>query len=147
VDAAKGIWGTHYTLVNDKKDPGRKQYIKELKAAKLTAKDTGSVFVLTDQPFEYWSWMHIMAKLLADAPKKDAATLVQKLNTAGPISSPGMPTVDFSVKPFASDSLLGAFRIFNDQFAATRLNSNGKEQLVTDGFVTIGEKFKAKKLG
>jgi ABC-type branched-subunit amino acid transport system substrate-binding protein len=144
--AVKGIWGTHYTLVTDKKNPATKQYIKELKAAKQPVTDHGNVKTLWDQPFENWSWVHIVAKLLADAPTKDAATLVEKLNTGGPISSPGMPTVDFAVNPFASDPFLKAIRVFNPDFAATRTNAKGKEVLVTDGFIPIGSKFTAKKL-
>jgi ABC-type branched-subunit amino acid transport system substrate-binding protein len=144
--SVKGIWNIHSTLVNDKKNPGVRQYIKELKAAKQPTKDTGVYRVYSDFNFEAWSWVHIMGELLADEPTKDAATLVKKLNTIGPIESPGMPTIDFAVNPFASDPLLGSLRIVNDQFAATRLDAKGQEVLVTDGFITIGEKFKAKKL-
>jgi ABC-type branched-subunit amino acid transport system substrate-binding protein len=145
--AVKGIWGNHYTLVIDRKNPGVKQYVKELKAAKLPVKDSADNKVFIDGSFEAWNFVHLVAELLADAPTKDAATLVEKLNTVGPIQRDGMPTVDFAVNPFADDPLLGLVRITSNEFAATRLDAKGKEVLVTDGFVTIGEEFKPKKVG
>jgi ABC-type branched-subunit amino acid transport system substrate-binding protein len=139
----KGYWIVHSTQLVDTKNPGSRQYKKELKAAK---QPTEGLWVLGDPAFGQWALAHVAAELLADAPTKDAAALVAALNSAGPITRPGLPTLDYSENPFADDPTLGALRIVSDEFLVTRLKANAKEQIVSDGFETIGEPFKPKKL-
>jgi ABC-type branched-subunit amino acid transport system substrate-binding protein len=139
----KGIWVAHSTAIIDPKNPGVRQYFKELKAAKQPK--TG-LWVQGDPAFAQWGLLHIAAELLADAPTKDAAALVDALNTAGPISKPGLPTVDYSTNPFADNPTLAMLRIFTNEFIASRLQADASEQIVSDGFVTVGEPFKPKKL-
>jgi ABC-type branched-subunit amino acid transport system substrate-binding protein len=140
--AAEGLWlvDTAWPVAWDTANAGAKQYLSELKAAKLPS---GSCDV-SEFALQAWSAVHIMADMLKGAPTMDAATLVDKLNHSGPINRPELPgTIDFSKNAFPNDPVLSHLRIFSKQFFVSRI-TNGKPRVETDTPPTIGTKFTPK---
>ena len=140
--AAEGLWlvDTAWPVAWDTNNAGAKQFLAELKAAKLPS---GSCDV-SEFGLQAWSAVHIMADLLKGSTTMDAATLVDKLNHSGPINRPELPgTIDFSKNAFPNDPVLSKLRVFTKQFFVSRV-TNGKPQVETDTPPTIGEKFTPK---
>ncbi|MTD55679.1 ABC transporter substrate-binding protein [Amycolatopsis pithecellobii] len=140
--AGEGLWlvDSAWPVAWNTKSPGAQQYIGELNAAGLPS---GSCDV-TEFGVQGWSAVHIMADLLKGSPALDAKTLVQKLNTAGPITRSELPgTIDWSRNPFPNDPALSKLRVASNQFYVSRI-VDGKPVMASDAPVTIGEKFTPK---
>lgn len=138
-DAVEGLWlvDTAWPVVWDTNNAGAEQYVDELKAANLPSEscDRGEFGV------QAWSAVHIMADLLKGSPTMDAATLVTKLDTSGPINRPELPgPIDFSKNAFPNDPVLSHLRIFSKNFFVSRV-VDGKPVIATSAPPTIGEKF------
>jgi hypothetical protein len=85
-----------------------------------------------------------MAELMKGATTFDSATLIQKLNTSGPITRSELAsTVDWSKPAFPNDPVLGKLRVFSQQFLVSRI-VNGKPQLETATPPTVGSTFTLK---
>jgi ABC-type branched-subunit amino acid transport system substrate-binding protein len=138
--ALNGIWISSDTwpVGWDTTNPGARQYVDELKAAGLNADPCN----LNEFGVQAWSAVHIMADLLKGSSTMDSATLVQRLNSGGPINRPELAgAIDFSKNPYASDPVLGKLRIFTDKFYVSRV-VNGKPKVELTGPATIGTVFK-----
>ena len=139
---ANGLWlvDTAWPVAWDTNNAGAKQYLSELKAAKLPS---GSCDV-SEFGLQAWSAVHIMADMLKGSTTMDAATLLDKLNHSGPFTRPELPgTIDFSKNAFPNDPVLSKLRIFSKQFFVSRI-VNGKPQVETATAPTIGQKFTPK---
>jgi ABC-type branched-subunit amino acid transport system substrate-binding protein len=140
--AGEGLWlvDTAWPAAWNTDNAGAKQYISELKAAKLPSASCD----IGEFGLQAWSAVHIMADMLKGAATKDAATLTTKLNTSGPINRPELPgPIDFSKNAFPNDPVLSHLRIFTKHFFVSRI-VNGKPVVVTDKPATIGVKFTPK---
>jgi ABC-type branched-subunit amino acid transport system substrate-binding protein len=140
--AGEGLWlvDTAWPVAWDTNNAGAKQYIQELKDANLPSSSCD----VSEFGVQAWSAVHIMADLLKGSPTMDAATLVTKLNTSGPINRPELPgPIDFSKNAFPNDPVLSHLRIFTKQFFVSRV-VNGKPEVESDTPPTIGVKFTPK---
>ena len=136
--------------VNDKKNKGVKQYLKELKAAKQSTKN------VSEPGLQIWSAVHFISGFMDLAATKDAAGLLGVLKSPqGVVNRPELAPVDFSKPAFEpcpagttctanQDSILASLPVWQNTYVATRVK-NGKQVLLTDGFVPMLESFEPKK--
>jgi ABC-type branched-subunit amino acid transport system substrate-binding protein len=129
------VWPVQYDANND----GAKQYLADMTAAGQPASGdkVGNLGLQT------WSVLQVIATLLKGEATMDPATLVKKMNAAGPISRPEFGTINWTTNPFASDPILKNLRIASDNFVVSRI-VNGKPVVVSNGFAKIGQKFTPK---
>jgi ABC-type branched-subunit amino acid transport system substrate-binding protein len=141
--AANGfLLGNTFASVNDTKNKGIKAYFKELKAAKEPKKTASELGVMG------WSAVHYISGFLKEATTKDAAGLVQVLNTKGIVNRPEIAPTDFTKHAFTSDqnAVLSSLRIFQNEYYPSRY-VNGKQVKLApgDGFTPMLEPVKVKK--
>jgi ABC-type branched-subunit amino acid transport system substrate-binding protein len=138
--SANGLWisDNAWPVAWNTTSPGAMQYVSELTAAGLPH---GSCQV-SEYGAQTWAAVHIMADAMKGSPTMNSATLIQKLNTLGPINNSALAgTVNFSQNAFPSNPVLSKLRIFSNEFIASRVGKDGKPAIVTTSPVPIGQKF------
>jgi ABC-type branched-subunit amino acid transport system substrate-binding protein len=140
--------GTGWTP-DDRKNPAVKRFIKELKKIKTPSDIMGN---LTTQALNAWGAMHMIADVMEGASSMDPATLVSRLNSAGPIdmNQYGIPNLDFAKNPFPAGSVLASIpRSFQDTMTINQVGKDLKMHPLSKKFVsalTVSKGIKTLKL-
>jgi ABC-type branched-subunit amino acid transport system substrate-binding protein len=134
-----GAWADDATwpVMYNTNNAGAQQYIAALTAAGLPHGHCD----LTESGLEAFSAVQIMAMVMKGATSMTPATLVQKLQSYGPISLPQLPgPINFAHNAYPTDPILSHLRIFSkDTFASEYVN--GKVVVETPQGVPLEAKF------
>jgi ABC-type branched-subunit amino acid transport system substrate-binding protein len=122
---------------SDTSNAGIKQYNTELKTYGFDSVDKDDMSVIA------WSDVHIVANLLKGSSSMTAATLVSKLNSAGPMSLPQLAPFNWSRNAFPGNPVFSKMRAFSTDGVIEQV-VNGVETPVTNGYVNLFSTFTIK---
>jgi ABC-type branched-subunit amino acid transport system substrate-binding protein len=128
---------------DEKKEPAIKRFRKEMKKAKEDVSN------LTWVASNAWAAMHMIADVMEGASTIDSATLVSRLQSAGPIDMEkyGISNLDFAKNPFPAGHPLAAIpRIFQDTVTFNQVGEDLKMHWLGKEFFPVLEVRKVKSL-
>jgi ABC-type branched-subunit amino acid transport system substrate-binding protein len=130
-DAAEGmILVSQLVSPSETDNPGIAEMLDELEAAGIDAEDSP----VSTETVYYWSSIHTLVDALSElAPEQiealDSATLQEAVAAYTPVERPEVAPYDFTEPAFKDTEALAAFRIFNRNALAVKVEDGGLVQV------------------